>query len=109
MSVTLSEKAAAEVKRVQRDQNLSEAFLRVGAASGGCSGLSYRLGFDTAFDSENDGQTECHGVKIVIDRKSAVLLEGTAIDYYDDGDSRGFTFDNPNVTRSCSAGGAFEV
>ena len=110
MTVTLTEKAAAEVKRVQEEQKFEEeVFLRVGAAAGGCSGYSYRLEFDKAFDSDHDEEIDCHGVKVVVDKKSAVLLEGTTIDWYDGVDARGFKFENPNVTKSCGCGSSFQV
>ena len=109
MAVTLTERAATEVKRVQQQQKLDDAFLRVGAAAGGCSGYSYRLEFDKTFDAGTDDQYECHGVKVVVDKRSAVLLEGTTIDWYEGLEARGFKFDNPNVARTCGCGNSFEV
>jgi iron-sulfur cluster assembly protein len=110
MVVALTEKAAAEVKRVQVEQKFeADVFLRVGAAAGGCSGYSYRLEFDKVLDTDNDEQFECHGVKVVVDKKSAQLLTGTTIDWYEGLDARGFKFDNPNVSRSCGCGNSFQV
>jgi iron-sulfur cluster assembly protein len=110
MAVSLTEKAADEVKRVQQEQNFEEdVFLRVGAVAGGCSGYSYQLEFDKAFDAEKDDQYEFHGVKVVVDKKSGLFLDGTTIDWYDGLEGRGFKFDNPNVTRSCGCGSSFEV
>ena len=110
MLVALTEKAAAEVKRVQDEQRFEQdVFLRVGAAAGGCSGYSYRLEFDKSFDSEQDEQYECHGVRVVVDKKSALLLSGTTIDWYEGLDARGFKFDNPNVVKSCGCGSSFQV
>jgi iron-sulfur cluster assembly protein len=110
MVVALTEKAAAEVKRVRDEQKFEEAyFLRIGAAAGGCSGYSYRLEFDKEFDTDNDEQIECHGVKVVVDKKSSLLLNGTTIDWYEGLDARGFKFDNPNVVKSCGCGSSFQV
>ena len=93
MPVMLTEKAAEEVKKVKAEQQLEqEVFLRVGAAAGGCSGFSYRLEFDKSFDDEQDDEFECHGVRVVVDKKSALLLEGTTIDWYEGLDARGFKF-----------------
>jgi iron-sulfur cluster assembly protein len=110
MLIQLTEKAAGQVKQVQQDQQLgSEFFLRIGAISGGCSGFSYRLEFDKAFDSENDERFECHGVDLVVDKESGLLLDGTTIDWYEDNERQGFMFDNPNVGGNCGCGGSFEV
>ncbi|MFV1965211.1 MAG: HesB/IscA family protein [Pirellulaceae bacterium] len=110
MPVALTEKAAAEIKRVKEEQQLEhEVFLRVGAAAGGCSGFSYRLEFDKSYDEQQDDEYECHGVKVVVDKKSSLVLEGTTIDWYEGLDARGFKFENPNVVKSCGCGSSFQV
>ena len=110
MSVVLTEKAATEVKRVAEEQKFdSEVFLRVGAAAGGCSGYSYKLEFDKSYDADKDDEYQYHGVKLVVDKKSALLLEGTTIDWYEGLDQRGFKFDNPNVVKTCGCGSSFQV
>jgi iron-sulfur cluster assembly protein len=110
MAVLLTEKAAHEVRRVKDEQKFEdEIFLRVGAQAGGCSGYSYRLEFDKSYDAEQDDQYDCHGVKVVVDKRSALLLEGTTIDWYEGLDARGFKFENPNVVKSCGCGSSFQV
>lgn len=110
MSVVLTEKAAGEVKRVKDEQKFEDGiFLRVGAMAGGCSGYSYKLEFDKEYDAEKDDEYDYHGVKVVVDKKSALLLEGTTIDWYEGLDQRGFKFDNPNVVKSCGCGSSFQV
>ncbi|MFM7117563.1 MAG: HesB/IscA family protein [Planctomycetota bacterium] len=110
MSVTLTEKAAAEVKKFIVDgQHGGEAMLRVAVTGGGCSGFNYSLNIDTQYDEENDTVSEQHGVKIVVDRKSALFLDGTSVDYYDDLERRGFQFLNPNAKRTCGCGSSFSV
>jgi len=110
MAVILSEKAANEVKRVISDQNLSaETFLRVGVAGGGCSGFQYSLGFDTASDPAKDHVSEQHGIKVVVDKKSYLYLDGTTVDFYDGLEKRGFTFNNPNAVKSCGCGSSFSA
>ena len=110
MAVTLTEKAAKEVQRVKDEQKFEQdIFLRVGAMAGGCKGYEYRLEFDKSYDAERDDTYECHGVKVVVDKRSALLLEGTTIDWYEGVDARGFKFENPNVTKTCGCGSSFQV
>jgi iron-sulfur cluster assembly protein len=109
MSVTLTEKAATEVKKIITEQNLPEGtVLRVGVQGGGCSGFSYSLGFDTA-TSEKDRIAEVHGIKLAVEKKYDPYLEGTVVDYYDGLEKRGFVFNNPNVVKSCGCGSSFQV
>jgi iron-sulfur cluster assembly accessory protein len=109
MSVVLTEKAAAEVKRIMEAQHYSEHVLRVGVAGGGCSGFSYSLGFSQDYDEKVDARAEFHGVPVVVDKKSALYLDGTTIDFYEGIDRRGFTFDNPNAVKSCGCGSSFQA
>ncbi len=102
MSVTLTETAATEVKRIMESQKLEEGtLLRMGVAGGGCSGLQYDLRFDSEYDPETDARYENHGVGVVTRKKYALHLSGTAIDFADGPSGRGFTIENPNY----SAGG----
>jgi iron-sulfur cluster assembly protein len=110
MSLMLSEKAANEVKKIITEQKLPEAtVLRVGITGGGCSGFSYSLGFDSAMDADNDMKFDCHGVTVVVDKKSELYLDGTTVDFFDGLEKRGFTFDNPNAVKSCGCGSSFSV
>ena len=110
MAIELTEKAAAEVKRVKDEQKLDEnLFLRVGVAGGGCSGFNYTLNFDQDFDAKADTRYDCHGVGVVVDKKSGLYLDGTTIDWYEGLDRRGFTFDNPNAVKSCGCGSSFQA
>jgi len=110
MGIVLTEQAAAEVKRIIEDQKLEEGtVLRVGVTGGGCSGFSYALGFDKNFDEKVDSKCEHHGVDVVVDKKSALYLDGTTVDFYTGIDKRGFTFDNPNAVKSCGCGSSFQA
>ena len=110
MGLTLSERAATEVKKIIAEQKLeAETVLRVGVTGGGCSGFSYSLGFDKAFDEKADSKSEQHGVTVVMDKKSALYLDGTTVDFYDGLEKRGFTFDNPNAVKSCGCGSSFSA
>lgn len=110
MSIVLTEKAAKEVQRIIEDQKLEDGtVLRVGVAGGGCSGFSYSLGFDKSFDETVDAKYEYHGVPVVVDKKSALYLDGTTVDFYEGVEKRGFTFDNPNAVKSCGCGSSFQA
>jgi len=110
MSIVLTEKAAVEVKRIIEDQKLEDGVvLRVGVTGGGCSGFSYALGFDKTFDEKVDSRLEFHGVPVIVDKKSALYLDGTTVDFYDGIEKRGFTFDNPNAVKSCGCGSSFQA
>jgi iron-sulfur cluster assembly protein len=110
MTVKLTEGAAKEIKRVMAEQKLPEtAALRVGVSGGGCSGFQYRLGFDENVDEQTDRMSDQHGIRLVIDKKSEMHLEGTEIDFYNGIDRRGFVFNNPNAVKTCGCGNSFQV
>jgi len=110
MPITLTEKAADEVKRIMDEQKVEdEMCLRVGVAGGGCSGFQYALNFAKDYDETKDSKYEQHGVGIVVDKKSALYLDGTTVDFYDGIDRRGFAFNNPNATRTCGCGSSFQA
>jgi len=110
MALTLTEKASGEVKRIMGEQNLpSTSVLRVGVKSGGCSGYEYSLGFDKAADELADVVSEWYGIRVAVDQKSVMLLNGMEVDFYDGLEKRGFVFNNPNATKSCGCGTSFSV
>lgn len=111
MSITLTEKAAQEIQRVIGDQKLplETTVLRVGVVGGGCSGFQYSLGFDNATDPAKDQLIDQHGVRVAVDKKSALYLDGTTVDFYDGLEKRGFTFNNPNAVKSCGCGSSFSA
>ena len=105
-AVNLTERAARQVGKIRKDENLGEElYLRVAVEGGGCSGLSYKLGFDHKTD--DDELIESQGVEMVIDFRHKLYLDGILIDYPDGLDARGFTFDNPNATETCGCGSSF--
>ncbi len=110
MSVTLTEKAAKEIQRVMSEQKMPEAtILRLGVVGGGCSGFQYSLGFDNKVDDMKDEISEQHGIKMAVDKKSELFLDGTVLDFYDGLEKRGFTFNNPNAVKSCGCGSSFSA
>ncbi|MBI3865030.1 MAG: iron-sulfur cluster assembly accessory protein [Planctomycetia bacterium] len=110
MSVTITEKAAKEIQRVMSEQKMPPATcLRVGVVGGGCSGFQYSLGFDDKSDATKDELSEQHGIRLAVDRKSELFLDGTVLDFYDGLEKRGFTFNNPNAVKSCGCGSSFSA
>jgi len=109
MALTLSEKAVKHVKELKQAQNLSETvFLRMGVKGGGCSGMSYSLEFDSEM-GPHDREFEIDGVKVVCDKKSYLYLNGTTLDYVQQGLTGGFTFINPSAKSSCGCGTSFSA
>ena len=111
MPVTLSEAAAKEIKDIIKQQGLPEEStrLRVGVKGGGCSGFSYMLDLTEEPVGESDEELESHGVKILVDMKSYLYLNGTEIDFKDEVMGRGFVFKNPNATSTCGCGSSFQA
>ena len=111
MAITLSETAAKEIKTIITDQGLpaDKTFLRVGVKGGGCSGFSYLLDLTEDAKGEADEELESQGVKILIDDKSLLYLDGTEIDFRDEVMGRGFVFKNPNATSTCGCGSSFQA
>ena len=108
--IILTETAAKEVRRaIDAGDHSQDAMLRIGVKGGGCSGFQYALEFDEKADEEADFKIEQHGVTVVVDKKCLLYLEGTTLDYHSDIEKNGFTFDNPNVTKSCGCGSSFQA
>lgn len=109
MSVTITERAATEMQRFLSDRNMAadEHVLRVAVAGGGCSGFEYKLAIDKSVDEANDLITEQHGLRVAVDKRSLLYLDGTTVDYHDGLEQRGFTFNNPNASQSCGCGSSF--
>lgn len=91
-----------------QEEGIQNGFVRVGVESGGCSGLSYKMTFDNELKPE-DKVFEDKGVKLVIDKKSMLYVVGTELDYSGGLNGKGFTFNNPNATRTCGCGESFAV
>jgi iron-sulfur cluster assembly protein len=109
MAVELSEAAVKQVKQLKASQNLPESvFLRMGVRGGGCSGMSYMLEFDSE-KGPHDKEFDVEGIKVVCDRKSYLYLNGTTLDYVQQGLTGGFTFVNPNAKSSCGCGTSFSA
>jgi len=108
--VTITENAAKAVWAVMAEEKLSpeDTFLRVAVKGGGCSGLSYDLGFDKE-KRVGDVIVEKDGIRLIIDLRSQVYLAGTTLDYTSGLSGRGFFFSNPNASGTCGCGNSFSV
>jgi len=106
--IHVTEKAAQEIKALMAKEKLEDHALRVAAIGGGCSGMSYKLNFDKEV-GEGDKVYEENGVKVVVDKKSLVVLNGTTLDFTDGLSGTGFVFVNPNATSTCGCGTSFSA
>jgi iron-sulfur cluster assembly protein len=105
--IALTEKAVSEVKKIMEANKIPDTYgLRVGVKGGGCSGLSYSLGFDGE-SRENDKIISKEGIRIFVDPKSLFYLSGTQLDFTDGLNGRGFVFNNPNAAKTCGCGSSF--
>lgn len=111
MSITISERAAKRIEEIRNEKNISPDIpIRVSVISGGCSGLTYDLDFDSDMKiTKEDKEFEDHGVKVVVDMRSFLYLAGTNLDYSGGLTGKGFHFQNPNAVRSCSCGESFSL
>jgi iron-sulfur cluster assembly accessory protein len=106
--VTLTESAIAEVRRLMAAETFDKTqVLRVGVKGGGCSGMTYILGFDHAGD--NDQAFEIAGIPCVMNKSHEIYLYGMEVDWQDGLNNRGFTFRNPNASSTCGCGTSFAV
>lgn len=108
--IKVSESARKQLENLMQDegQQLEQSYVRVGVTSGGCSGLSYNLKLDTDM-VESDKLFEDQGVRILIDKKSFLYLVGTTLEYSGGLNGKGFSFNNPNASRTCGCGESFAV
>ena len=107
--ISLTEKAINEVKKIKDENNIPDTYsLRIGVKGGGCSGLTYTLGFDSEV-REGDKSVDIDDVKMIVDWKSILYLKGTTIDYSDGLMGKGFVFNNPLAKKTCGCGSSFGV
>lgn len=106
--VSFTEGAVKELKRLMAEEGFdSNQRLRVGVKGGGCSGMTYVLGFDQPADG--DEHFEVDGIPCVMDKSHQLYLFGMEIDWQGGLNSRGFTFSNPNASKTCGCGTSFAV
>lgn len=107
MAVSLTENAANHIQKALNKRGKGIG-IRLGVRTAGCSGMAYKLEFvDSA--QEEDNIFEYYGVKIIVDPKSLIYIDGTELDFTKEGLNEGFKFNNPNVKDECGCGESFHV
>lgn len=107
MGITITEAAAQRVQNFLANRGKGIG-IRLGVRTSGCSGMAYEMEFVDELD-EDDQVFEDRGVKVIIDQKSLVYLDGTEVDYTREGLNEGFKFNNPNASGECGCGESFTV
>ncbi|MDM8568068.1 iron-sulfur cluster assembly protein IscA [Thiotrichales bacterium HSG1] len=107
MAVTITEKAAIHIQKSLANRGKGIG-LRVGVKTSGCSGMAYAIEFVDEIE-EHDQVFESQGIKIIVDLKSLVYLDGTKLDFVREGLNEGFKFNNPNIKGECGCGESFAV
>jgi iron-sulfur cluster assembly protein len=106
--VTMTEGAIRQIKKLMEQENFdSTQKLRVGVKGGGCSGMSYILGFD--HPAEKDKLFEIEGISCIMNAAHEMYVYGMEVDWQDGLNNRGFTFKNPNASTTCGCGTSFAV
>lgn len=106
--ITLTDNAVKQIKRIREDEKVTDGGMRIAVVGGGCSGMSYKLDF-VREAAPTDKVFEQDGVKVFIDPKSFLYVQGLSLDYQGGLNGTGFTFQNPNATKSCGCGTSFSV
>jgi iron-sulfur cluster assembly protein len=112
MPITVTEKAAHEVQRILNENNKGGAeklYLRMRVVGGGCSGYQHKLDLDANINEKLDEILEFHGVPVVIDKRSLLYLSDITLDFHNDLNRRGFSFENPNAKSTCGCGSSFSM
>ncbi|MGR8981649.1 MAG: HesB/IscA family protein [Gammaproteobacteria bacterium] len=107
MSVTLTEKAARQIKK-QLEKRGKGIGLKLGVKKSGCSGYAYALEYADGFD-QNDAVFEDFGVKVIVQESDLPFVDGIELDYAREGINEAFKFNNPNVKATCGCGESFSV
>ncbi|MDF0727423.1 iron-sulfur cluster assembly accessory protein [Cytobacillus sp. S13-E01] len=106
--LTITEAAGYQIHDMIKESGEEGSFLRVAVKGGGCSGLSYGMGFEQD-KTENDTMFEQHGIKVLVDKESEPILKGVVIDFKQSMMGGGFTIDNPNAIAGCGCGSSFRT
>ena len=107
--IQVSDSAARQVHFLrERDKLTKDDFLRVSVKEGGCSGFSYKLDFDK-LKNGNDKMFNPNGVELIVDSKSLLYLMGMTLNFDGGLNGKGFTFSNPNASKTCGCGFSFNV
>lgn len=108
MDIRITDRALDKIREIirQEDVDVASSLLRVAVVPGGCSGLTYDLGWDTTLQPE-DRVTTFGDIRVVLDKKSYLYINGTELDFTDGLEGKGFHFLNPQAARTCACGESF--
>lgn len=109
LNIFVSPVAAEQAKQQLEKRGTPESYLRLGIKGGGCSGFSYVLRYEDEQPKDRDVVFEQHGLKVIVDKKSLVYLNGATLDWEKSLIRQGFKFINPNEKSSCGCGESFTV
>jgi len=114
MAITVTEKAASEVKRIITEQQASaeaaeKIYLRLRVVGGGCSGFQHKLDLDPQINDKLDEVFEFHGIPVAVDKRSLMYLGDATVDFHDDLNRRGFSISNPTAKSTCGCGSSFSM
>lgn len=109
MVINITEDAKSQIEEMMKEEEDQSVRLRFGVKGGGCSGLSYSLGFEHDVNEELDHTEESNGIPLIIKKFDIDVIEGTTIDFKQNMMGGGFTIDNPNAIVSCGCGSSFKA
>jgi len=109
MVLNITDNARSQIEEMMKDEDQEKVRLRFGVKGGGCSGLSYSLGFDYDVNEDLDTIEEVNGIPLTIFSQDIPVIEGTTIDFKQNMMGGGFTIDNPNAIVSCGCGSSFKA
>ena len=107
VGIELTDRAVNRIREILQQQSLTDGGLRVGVKGGGCSGMTYILAFDNKTDK--DESFEIEGIACIMEKSHGIYLMGMQVDWQGGLNSRGFTFNNPNASKTCGCGTSFAV
>jgi iron-sulfur cluster assembly protein len=108
MDIRITPRAVVRLREIARKEGIDPAstFLRIAVVPGGCSGLTYDLGWDTT-RQETDRMVDVESLQVVLDYRSWRYVDGTELDFSDGLEGKGFFFNNPQAARTCACGESF--
>jgi len=111
MQIDITERAQNQLRTVANEESvpLSGTYLRIAVVPGGCSGLTYDLGWDTTLQDSDEVHQVSSDLTVIADQRSALYLDGSELDFTDGLDGDGFHFMNPQASRTCACGESFGV
>jgi iron-sulfur cluster assembly protein len=111
--IVITPKAAEEVRRILVEQSAQgvadKLYLRLRVVGGGCSGFQHKLDLDPTVNEKLDQTYDVAGLPVVVDKRSALYLDGVTVDFHDDLNKRGFSVSNPTAKSTCGCGSSFSM